>query len=425
MAVAAYRGEIVHLLAAPQESDQALVHYPDGLLVVEDGYVSSCGSFSEKVNSITPTQVDGLIVPGFIDAHVHYPQLDVVASYGVELIEWLEKYTFPVEQKFAEYAHAQTQARLFLDHLLAAGTTSALVFATSHQHSAELLFADADRRKMRLITGKVLMDRNCPTALQDTPATAYSESKQLIERWHGKNRLGYAVTPRFAITSSDEQLRQAARLLDEHPGVMLQTHLAENHKEIDWVSELFSDSSSYLDVYHQFGLTGKHSVFAHSIHLSDADWQCLADTDSAIAFCPSSNMLLGSGLFNVNQALAHSVRFAFGTDVGGGSSLSILKMMDDGYRVARLGKSNLSPAELWYRATLGGAKTLGIDSYVGNFVPGKEADFVVLQPGRNQLLAQRLTSTTSLLEKLFAIALLGDERIVAETYVMGSATSSN
>lgn len=305
MSSSAHRGRILHFLGDPAKlGDKAWEYFEDGLLWIEHGHVRALDHATYLLPQL-PADLpleehpQRLLLPGFVDCHVHYPQLGVIASYGTQLLDWLETHTFPAEQRFADAGYAAAQAELFLDELLRHGTTTALVFGTVHAVSAEAFFQAAQKRRLRMIAGKVLMDRNAPPALCDTAASGYAESRALIERWHGNGRLQYAVTPRFAPTSSPEQLAAAARLLDEYPGVYLHTHLSENLKEVAWVGELFPQAQDYLDVYHRAGLVGERSVFAHGIHLSERECRCLAHKNAALAHCPSSNLFIGSGLFDL------------------------------------------------------------------------------------------------------------------------------
>jgi guanine deaminase len=362
---------------------------------------------------------DGIIVPGFIDCHVHFPQIDMVASPGTDLLHWLSAYAFPAESRFAHEEVAAETARFFLDQLLANGTTTALVFATAHKVSAEALFAEALRRNMRLVTGKVLMDVNAPAGISDTAETGYMESRALIRDWHGKGRLGYAVTPRFALTSSARQLELAGRLVHEHPGVKLHTHLSENHEELEAVHKLFPDCPDYFAVYEKFGLATPQSVFAHCLHLSPSEWQRLGSVGAGVAFCPTSNLFLGGGLFNLATAEAAGARVGLGTDVGAGTSLSLLATMNEAYKVGQLRRHRASAFKLFYLATLGAARALRLDDKIGNFTPGKEADFLVLDAKTLPLVKRRWDHSSTFEEKLFALAILGDDRAVAETYVAG------
>jgi len=422
--LAAVRGEIVHFLADPAADPRALEHFADGVLIVRDGHVAECGpatALLAKLPAGTPLadHRGRLILPGFVDTHVHYPQTDIIASHGEQLLEWLEKYTFPAERRFADPAHAAEVAGFFCDELLRNGTTTAAAFATVHPASVEALFEAAQQRRMRLITGKVLMDRNCPDFLRDTAETGYADSQALIERWHNRDRLLYAITPRFAPTSTPAQMALAGRLFREHPGVFLQSHLAENRAEVAWVAQLHPEARSYLDVYERAGQLGMRALFAHCLWLDDSDRRRMAERGAAMSFCPTSNLFLGSGLFDLARARALGVRVGLGTDVGGGTSLSMLQTLNEAYKVLQLGGQSLSAASGFYLATLGGAHSLYLDDRIGNFASGKEADFVVLDPRATPLLARRSAACTTLEERLFVLMMLGDDRAVAATYVMG------
>jgi len=422
----AFRASLLHCLADPGEHDvpTAWECFDDGLLIVEDGEFVSAGPAAALMPQLDEhahvEELPGkIIVPGFIDCHVHFPQLDIIASYGEQLLDWLNRYAYPAELRFADVEHAREVAGAFVDGLLRNGTTSALVFATVHPHSVDAVFEAAAARGMRLIAGKVLMDSNCPEELRDDPESAYADSKELIERWHGKGRLGYAITPRFALTSSDEQLEAAGRLAREYPDVWVHTHLAENTDEVDAIANQFPWSSSYLDVYDHYGLVRERSVFAHCLHLEDGDRRCMATKGAAAAFCPTSNLFLGSGLFDLHAFRAAGVRTGLGTDVGGGTSLSLLHTMSDAYKMLHLQDQALPPMRALYLATLGAAEALYLDDRVGNFAAGKEADFVVLDPDGSTATGRRLKSATTIEEKMFAMMILGDDRNVQATYIRG------
>ncbi len=421
----AHRGEIIHFLT----NDKDYQYFKDGLLVIEDGHIHSVGDAKALLKK-TPQNIaitehpNCLITPGFIDTHVHYPQCEIVASYGKQLLEWLETYTFPAEQKFSDPEYASKIASFFLDQLLTNGTTTALVFGTVHPQSVDAFFTEAQQRNLRMICGKVMMDRNAPDALLDTPENSYIESKALIEKWHNKDRLRYAVTPRFAPTSTSEQLAQAGRLLQEYPDVHFQTHISENKKECEWVAELFPDRDNYLDVYDHHNLLGKRSVFAHGVHLENSEFKRLAETDSAIAFCPCSNLFIGSGLFNLNKANRYGVKTGLGTDVAGGDSFSILKAINEAYKIQQLQGNSLSAFESLYMATLGGAKALDLHDKIGNFETGKEADFVVLDYHATDLMKFKIEQCDSIAERLFSLLMLADDRAVKQTYVMGNIASA-
>ncbi|MEP7276973.1 MAG: guanine deaminase, partial [Betaproteobacteria bacterium] len=417
----AFRGTVLHFVDDPLDAGaHAYEHFPDGLLVVDDGVGVGAGEATAALARLpagTPVvdRTGYLILPGFVDTHIHYPQTDMIAAYGEQLLAWLERYTYPAEQRFGDIAHAREVAEFFLDELLRCGTTTALVYATVHPESADAFFAAAQARGTRMIAGKVLMDRNCPEFLRDTAESGYADSKALIGRWHGKARLSYAVTPRFAPASTERQLELAGRLLDEHPGVYLQTHVAENRAEVAWAAELFPWSRSYLGVYDRFGLVRRRSVFAHCLYLDEADRARMGAAGAAMAFCPSSNLFLGSGPFDLDAARRHGVRVGLGTDVGAGTSFSQLRTLDAAYKVVQLAGQRLSPLSAFYLATLGSARALYLDDRIGNFLPGKEADFIVIDPAATPLLARRTKHASNLQDTLFALMMLGDDRAIAET----------
>lgn len=418
------RGKLYHCVG------DSFQFFDDGLLVIENGKIKELGPFKD-LSKRHPKFIDysgKFILPGFIDTHIHYPQTEMVGSYGSQLLEWLENYTFPLESHFNNKQYASRVANLFLDTLLANGTTTALVFPTVHPESVDAFFEAAEKRKLRMICGKVMMDRHAPENLVDTVESSYADSKKLIQKWHGKGRLLYAVTPRFAPTSTPQQLSKAKQLLDEHEGLYLHTHLAENKDEIKWVEELFPNSESYLNVYADHGLLRERSVFAHCIHLNEKEFKQIADADAAISFCATSNMFLGSGFFKLSQAEKHKVRVGLGTDIGAGTSFSILETMNASYKIIKLQKSlaknpkeihPLDPHKAFYLATLGGAKALRLEDKLGNFETGKEADIVVLNPRHNQFLEARMNNTKTLEDQLFAMMMLGNQQMVEAVYIMG------
>ncbi|WP_051526488.1 guanine deaminase [Alkanindiges illinoisensis] len=395
----------------------------DGLLVIQQGRILWFGEWQQGQHLYPDLAVthypDQWIVPGFIDTHIHYPQTEMIAAYGEQLLSWLEKYTFPVEMQFADKQYASEISRFFIQQLFSNGTTTALVFGSAHPQSVDALFEVAEEVNMRLIAGKVMMDRHAPAELCDTVESSYTDSKRLIEKWHGKGRLLYAITPRFAPTSTPEQLQAAQRLREEFPDVYVQTHLSENQAEIEWVKQLFPERKNYLDVYHHYGLTGERSVFAHGIHLCEDEWQCLSETQSSIAFCPTSNLFIGSGLFKLTEAWKHQVSVGMGTDVGGGTSFNILQTLNEAYKVMQLQGYSLSACEALYLATLGAAHALKLDDKLGNFAIGKEADFVVLDLEATPLQRLRQQHSGTVDEKLFALIMLGDDRNIYCTYVNG------
>ncbi|WP_457790402.1 guanine deaminase [Pseudomonas sp. PL-6] len=423
--VKAYRAAILHSLADPAVVgvEQSYEYFEDGILLIENGKVAQVGAAAELLPKLAGVDVqhyrDALITPGFIDTHIHYPQTGMIASYGEQLLDWLNTYTFPTERQFEDKAHASDVAAIFLKELLRNGTTTALVFGTVHPQSVDAFFEQADKLNLRMIAGKVLMDRNAPDYLTDTAETGYAESKALIERWHGKGRLHYAVTPRFAPTSTPEQLELAGKLLGEYPDLYMHTHLSENRKEIEWVKALFPERKGYLDVYDHHKLIGPRAVFAHGVHLCNEECQRLAETGSAVAFCPTSNLFLGSGLFDLNKLEAHGVRVGLGTDVGAGTSFSQLQSLNEAYKIMQLQGKKLDPFKSLYLATLGGANALYLDDRLGNFLPGKDADFLVLDYNATPLMSYRMQQARSLEERLFALTMLGDDRSVKETFAAG------
>jgi guanine deaminase len=420
----AHRGTLVDFSDDPRASKGALRHIEDGLLIVKDGKVEARGAAADLLPTLpagTPVidHSGKLIMPGFIDAHVHYPQTDVIASHGKQLLDWLNDYTFPAESRFTDVAHAATVADFFLDELVRNGTTTAAVYPTVHPESVDAFFKEAQKRGMRMVAGKVMMDINSPDNLRDEAEQSYADSKALIERWHGKDRLLYGVTPRFAATSTERQLELAGKLLDEHPGIHLQTHIAENHAEVKWVAELFPWSKSYLGVYERFGLVRPNALYAHSIHLSDEDWKTLAKNGASVIHCPTSNLFLGSGLFNLDAANDSGTLVGLATDVGGGTSFSMLRTMHEAYKVAQMGQRPFTASDGFYLATLGSARSMGLADKIGNLEPGKEADFIVLDPKGTALLERRYGIAQNIEQKLFVMMMLGDDRAVGQTYVMG------
>ncbi|WP_324698309.1 guanine deaminase [Novosphingobium aerophilum] len=418
--IRAFRGEFLSVSRDPRSDPQAVRHEADGLLVVEDGVVAARGPHAELAERYAGVPVEalpGLVVPGFVDSHVHYPQTDRIASHGEQLLDWLERHIFPAEKAFADKAHADAVAAFFLGELLRNGTTSALVFPTVHEQSVDALFEAALDRDMRLISGKVLMDLG-PDGLNDTVASGRAGSEALIRRWRGRGRLGYAVTPRFALASSDAQLADAGALLAEHPDVLMHTHLAENRRECAEVAARFSAAADYLDAYDRFGLVTGRSVFAHGIHLPDRACRRLHESGAGIAVCPSSNLFLGSGFFDFAQADRHGIRLGLGSDVGAGTTFSLLHTQGIAYQAALMKGTALDPFRALWLATAGSAALLHIADRVGSLEVGQEADFVVLDTQATPLLARR-TRHADLAERLFALQVLGDDRAVARTYLLG------
>lgn len=421
-----WRSELVWTLGDPAANPAALRHFPDGLLLVEDGHVVAAGAWSE----LAPTLPEGapvehlpgrLLTPGFVDGHIHFPQLDMIGAPGGALLDWLERYTFPAERAFADPAHARAAAGRFLDSLLANGTTTAMVFGSVHAASVEALFENALGRDMRLIAGKCLMDRG-PEGLRDSAEGGAAETQALIRAWRGRGRLGYAVTPRFALGSSAEQLTLAGRLVADNPDVWMQTHLSENAAEIEATRQAFPEASDYLDVYDRFGLVTDRSLFAHAIHLSDRELARMGGAGCACAFCPTSNLFLGSGLFDLERTRAAGVKVALGTDIGAGTSFSLLTTAAEAWKVGQLRGATLDPLTALYMAGRGGAEALGLADRIGAFEPGMEADFVVLNPAGVPGLGRHVAA--SLAERLMALMVLGDDRAVERTYLAGELAHS-
>jgi guanine deaminase len=420
----AIRASFLHFSDDPDKSSDAWEYIEDGLLILKLGRITALGKMDDWFDFL-PDGVEfhdfggKLIIPGFIDTHAHYPQTDMIASHGAQLLEWLEKYTFPTEAKFSDINVAKPTAEFFCDELLRNGTTTSAVFSTIHPESVDAIFGAAQKRDMRLISGKVMMDRNAPDFLCDTAKSSYEDSAKLIEKWHGNGRALYAVTPRFAPTSTEAQLQVAGRLLQEYDGLYLQSHVAENADEVAWVAQLFPDRRSYLDVYDHYGLVGERSIYAHCIHLDQADRKRMASSGAAMAFCPTSNLFLGSGLFDLASAQQNNIRVGVATDVGGGTSFSILQTLNEAYKVSQMSGQTLTSMKAFYLATLGGAKALYLDHALGNFEIGKEADFVVLDLQSTPLMKRRMAVSDSIQDALFALMMLGDDRAVHATFVMG------
>ena len=426
------RGQVLHFLKDPGEHDAADSYqfFPDGALWIADGHIADIGPWVELQARIAPELLaraeifdyrSKLILPGLIDTHCHYPQAGIIASFGRQLLDWLNDYTFPAEAAFGDPAVAAATAEYFVQRMLAHGTTTASVFSTVHPQSVDAFMATAAKRNLRMLTGKVMMDRNAPATLVDTVADAERDCLALIERWHGKGRLRYSITPRFAPTSTPEQLALAGELYKSRPDLHVQSHLAENPAEIAWVGQLFPNCRDYLDVYRHYGLLGPRTIYGHCIHLAPVEIGEMASTGSAAAFCPTSNLFLGSGFFNHAAASEAGIRVGLATDVGGGTSFSLIRTLGEAYKVSQVHRRPLPPLRAWFLATLGGAQALYLDEFIGNFARGKEADFVVLDPRATPELDFRLKGGESLAERLFAMLILGDERCVAATHVMGKA----
>jgi guanine deaminase len=426
--ISALRGTLIYCRDDPflTDADKAFVHESDGLVICRDRIIEAVGPFASLQFELPPNaelaDYSGcLIAPGFVDTHIHYVQTGIIGAQGHQLLEWLNDYSYVAEQSFADAAVARDTARVFCDELLRNGTTTALVFCSVHAGSVDALFAEAERRNLQVIAGKVLMDRNAPPALTDTARSGYDQSKALIRKWHGRGRCLYAITPRFAVTSTPEQLELAGSLWREHPDVFVQTHIAENREEIEWVKRLFPERRDYLDVYAHYGLTGRRAVLAHGVHLEESDFERCHASATALAHCPTSNLFLGSGLFPMRTACdpRRPVTVGLGTDIGGGTSFSLLATMSEAYKVAQLQRRPISAIEAFFLATLGGARALALDDRIGTLAPGRDADMVVLDPNATPLLSFRTGRSRSIAETLAVLATIGDDRAVRATYAAG------
>lgn len=425
----AYRASLLHFHADPALSSDAHSWIEDGLLLVEDGKVKAAGDYASLASALPPGVAVAdyrghVITPGFIDTHLHFPQTDMIASPGPGLLPWLETYTFPTERRFEDLAHARSVAEFFVDELLRNGTTTAMVYCSVHRESVDGFFEASHARNLRMVAGKVLMDRHCPPFLRDTCVEGVRDSEELINKWHKHGRQLYAITPRFAPTSTEEQLALAGELARSYPDTFIQTHVSENVDECRWVRELFPNHRSYLSVYEHYGLMRQRTMFGHCVWLDGEDWARMADTQSATAVCPTSNLFLGSGLFDFETADGAGALLSLGTDVGGGTSFSMLQTMNEAYKVARLKGSYLPALRMFYLATLGAARSMQLEGTIGSFAPGAEADFIVIDPKATPLLARRTSHANSLEELLFALALLGDDRAIRATYAAGNLVHS-
>ncbi len=422
------RGRLLSFLRSPEGlDDTASYDYcGDGALLVEGGIIIAVGPYAE-VSAQAGAEVaeidhrPHLILPGLIDCHVHFPQMQVIGSYAANLLEWLNAYTFPEECRFVESAHAARIATKFFDELLRNGTTTAAAFCSVHKTSADAFFAESLKRGTRMIAGKVMMDRNAPQGLLDTPQSGYDETRAVIAEWHGKGRNHVAITPRFAITSTPEQMTMAGALAREFPDLHIQTHLSENHDEIAYTGSLYPDAADYTDIYAHYGLLGPKTLLGHAIHLSEREADAISDAGAIAVHCPTSNLFLGSGLFPLKafQRRSKPLRIAVATDIGGGSSYSMLKTMDEAYKIQQLLGERLNPLESFYHMTLGNAEALALSDRIGTLAVGSDADFVVLDAAATPAMALRMETVKTLAEELFLLQTLGDDRSTVETYVAG------
>jgi guanine deaminase len=422
------RGRVLSFIDEPQAIDDAKSYryIEDGAVVIGGGKIIMVGAFNPKAAAHHEV-IDHrgkLILPGLIDPHIHFPQMQVIGSYAANLLEWLNTYTFVEEQRFADEAHSVRIAGRFLDELIRHGTTTAAAYCTIHPTSVDAFFAEAAKRDMLMVGGKVMMDRNAPEALRDTPQSSYDESKALLGKWHGQGRAHYAITPRFAITSTHEQMEMAEALAREHPDVHIQTHVDENLAEVAFAKELFPNLPDYLGIYERYHLLGPKTLLGHCIHLTHREVEILASTRSVAVWCPTSNLFIGSGLFDHDRLHAHGARIAVATDVGGGSSYSMLRTLDEGYKVLQLRGQRLNPLRSFYMMTLGNARAMSLEDRIGTIEAGRDADLVVLDACATPQMALRMEAVDTLANELFLLQTCGDDRAVVETYVAGKPMKS-
>lgn len=441
-----FRASLLYFNTDPSEETplkESVKYYHDGLLIIENNHIKDSGSYvnMRKKHNIAFEDINSsfegkLIVPGFVDTHIHYPQTEMIGSFGEQLLPWLTKYTFPTEMKFKDPIYAKKISNFFIDELLKNGTTTALILGTVHPESVDAIFQAGNEHGMRLIAGKVMMDRNAPDELLDTAQTSYEESETLIKKWHGHKRLLYAITPRFAPTSTPEQLLLAGVLKEKYPSTYVHTHLSENSDEIAWVKSLFPQAKNYLDVYDKAGLVTSKSIFAHALHLEEDEYELLHKKNASVSFCPTSNLFLGSGLFKIREMKKEkrAVRVGLGTDVGAGTSFNMLQTLGEAYKIVSMEQNGANPRiamsafEGFYQATLGAANALSLHEKIGKLATGYEADFVVLDFSATPLQKLRMNEVNSkkqddlesLSEKLFALMTMGDDRNIVATYVNGN-----
>lgn len=419
------RASIAHFPEATQDYQQDIVTLADGALVIANGKVLAVGDYTQ----LAPDYPEALVqdhrgkwlFPGFIDSHLHFPQTEIIAKFGEQLLTWLENYTFPTEHKFEDAAYSRAIADAFIDQCLRNGTTTGLVYSSVHKVATDALFERANSINMLTVAGKVCMDRNCPDWLQDTPDSAQRDSADLIDKWHGKGRNYYALTPRFAPTSSPEQMAALGELAKQYPDVFIQSHLSENKDEIAWVQSLYPQFDGYLAVYDHYNMVRERAVYGHCIHMRDDEWDRMAESGAVAAFCPTSNLFLGSGLFDMDKVHQHGVKVALATDVGGGTSFNLLRTLGEAYKICQLKGYTLSPLEGFYMLTQGAADALGLTHAIGNLNVGTDADFILVEPRFDTLTELRLPSIESCEDVIFALTMLGDDRAIHSTWIAGQA----
>ena len=416
------RGRVLSFHADPTQTEDAFTYIENGAVLIQQGRILAVGEYADMEwdEALEIDHRPNLILPGFIDPHIHFPQVQVIASWGAQLLDWLNTYTFPEEGRFNQQGHAPAMADAFLNLLIDHGTTTAVAFCSVHPESVEALFSAAHARNMAMIAGKVMMDRNAPPQVLDTPQQGYDDSKALIARWHGKGRQRYAITPRFAITSTPEQMAATGQLAREHPDCHIQTHLSENLDEIAFTLSLYPQARDYLDIYETYGLLSEKLLLGHAIHLRDREIARMAETGSRAVFCPTSNLFLGSGLFDEAGLREAGITCGIATDIGGGTSYSMLQTLNEGYKILQLRGQKLDPLAAFHWVTRGNAMALGMADRIGTLQPGSDADLVVLDVRATPAMALRAERIRSLAEELFILQIMGDDRAVAQTYVAGA-----
>ncbi|MCP5085543.1 MAG: guanine deaminase [Rhodobacteraceae bacterium] len=421
------RGRVLNFKSEPQGADDtsAFDYFKDGAILIRDGVIAATGLFDDVIEQGRDAEMvdhrPNLLMAGFIDTHLHFPQVQVLASWGEQLLDWLNNYTFPEETRFVDPEHAARMATAFYDELTGHGTTTAVAYCSVHSSSVEAYFSEAERRNMRMLGGKVMMDRNAPEELTDTPQSSYDDSKMLLEKWHGKGRAGYVISPRFAITSTPQQMEAAQALVAEHPDVHVQTHMSENLNEIAYTKELYPDAPDYMGIYEHYRLLGPKILLGHCIHLEDREIGLMAETGSHPVFCPTSNLFLGSGLFDDAGLRARGISNGIATDIGGGTSYSMLQTLNEGYKVLQLRRQQTHAYRAFWWVTRGNAEVLGLEDKIGTLNAGTEADVVVLDACATSAMALRMERVETLAEELFVLQIMGDDRAIAQTYVAGEA----
>lgn len=425
------RGRIFTFVAEPSgpQDHQSYRYIEDGAVLIVDGKIAAVGEYNGALRLAAPDAqiIDHrphLLMPGFIDTHIHYPQMQVVGSYAKDLLEWLNTYTFIEEQRFSDFGHAKRISNLFFNELIRNGTTTAAAYCTVHPESADAFFTVAEQRNLRMIAGKVMMDCNAPEGLRDTPQSGYDDTKMLYNKWHGKGRLHYAITPRFALTSSVEQMEMTQDLVRELPEAYVQTHVNESLGEIEVSKELYPNLPDYVGIYEHYNLLGPKTLLGHCIHMNDRELAVMSETGTVAVFCPTSNLFIGSGLFDRERMNKANVRVGVATDIGGGTSYSMLKTLDEGYKVLQLRGQRLSPLESFYMMTLGNARALGLEHHIGALEIGNDADIVVLDAKALPHMALKMEQVTAITEELFLLQTCGDDRVISETYVAGEPAKS-